>query len=84
MNKLDTYRKRIDAIDKGIVKLLLSRFYLAMLIAKYKMAHNIGITDKKRELKVISKVKNHSKEHQKFVVKIFKNIIAYSKKLQSG
>ena len=83
MNKLNYYRKKIDAIDRNIVKLMLSRFKIAKLIAFYKKNHKLRIPDKKRELQVIDNIKSYSdKKNQKFITIIFKNIIKYSKKLQ--
>ena len=79
---MDNYRKKIDAIDKNIVKLLLKRFDLAKRIGNYKRKNKIKIIDKKRELQVIKNIKTQSKLHQKFMINIFKNIINYSKKIQ--
>lgn len=83
MDKLDYYRKKIDAIDRGIVKLLLSRFRIAMLIASYKKNEKMGITDRKRELEVIKNIRKYSgKKHRNIMSYVFKDIMAYSKKLQ--
>ena len=81
MNKLIDYRKKIDAVDRSIVKLLLLRFKLVKLVAIYKKKNKIKITDKKRELNVMKKIKKYSRSNQ-FIVNIFKNIISHSKKLQ--
>ena len=84
MNKLKYHRKKIDDIDKGIVKLLLLRFGIAKQIASYKKKNNIEVLDKNRELQIINNIKKRSdKKNQKFVVDIFENIIDYSKKIQS-
>ena len=83
MDKLGYYRKRIDLIDKKIVRLLVIRLKLIKKIAGYKKRNKIKITDKKREMQVIKNIKKHSsKSDQKFVIGIFKNIIDYSKKIQ--
>ena len=83
MNMLKAHRKRIDAVDKKIVKLLLLRFNLVKLIASYKKKNKLKITDKKRELQIIEHIKKYSnKKHQKLIVRIFKGIINYSKKMQ--
>ena len=82
MNKLKYYRGKIDNIDKKITKLLILRFNLAKQISNHKKIHKIRILDNKRELQVLSNVKNFSKQHQKFILEIFKNIINYSKKIQ--
>ncbi|MBI2559398.1 chorismate mutase [Candidatus Woesearchaeota archaeon] len=82
MGKLKSYRKKIDIIDKKIVKLLMSRFELARQISIYKKWNKLEIIDKKRERQVINNIKKFSNKHKKFVIGIFKNIITYSKKLQ--
>ena len=83
MDKLKSYRERIDVIDKKIVKLLSLRFNLAKQISSYKKKNKFEITDKKRELRVIKNIEKFSnKKHQKFMVRVFKNIINYSKRIQ--
>ena len=79
---MDNFRKKIDAIDKNIVKLLLKRFDSAKRIGNYKRKNKIKIIDKKRELQVIKNIKTQSKLHQKFMINIFKAIMNYSKKIQ--
>ena len=82
MNKLDYYRKKIDLIDKNIIKLLPQRFKLAKQIGDYKKKNKIKVVDKKRELQVINGIKKYSNKHKKFILDIFKKIINYSKKIQ--
>ena len=82
MNKLKDYRKKIDLIDKKIVKLLLLRLDLVKKIGKYKKKNKIEITDKKREMQVLSNTKKLGGLHQKFVADIFKNIVNFSKRMQ--
>ena len=83
MNKLKSYKKRIDVIDKKIVNLLSLRFNLAKWVSSYKKKNKIEITDKKREVQVLNNIKkNSNKKHQKFMVDIFRNIIDYSKRMQ--
>ena len=82
MNKLKSYRKGIDLIDKNIIKLLSQRFKLAKQIGDYKKKNGLKIVDKERELQVINNIKKYSNEHKKFIINIFKNIINYSKRIQ--
>lgn len=82
MSNLGSYRKKIDNIDRKIVKLLKSRFETAKKISRFKKASNIKIEDKKRESEVLISIKKYSKSHQKFLIGAFKKIISYSKKLQ--
>ena len=81
MKKLEYYRKKIDIIDRDIVKFLLLRLKLVKQMASYKKSNKINITDKKRELQVIKNIKKYSKSN-KFIIDIFKKIIYYSKKIQ--
>jgi len=84
MNNLKHYRKKIDLIDRNIVKLLLLRFKLVKQIANYKRKNKIKVTDKKREYKIINNIKKYSdKQHKKFITDIFKRLIDYSKRMQS-
>ena len=84
MGKLKYYRDRIDSIDRNIVKLLLFRFKIVKRISRYKKINKLDAIDKKRELQVMKNIKKYSnKSNQKFIIKIFKNIINYSKRLQS-
>ena len=81
MDKLDWYRRKIDVIDKSIIRFLLARFKLVQQIAVYKKENKIRLVDKKREHQVINKIEKY-KKHQKFFKKIFGEIIDYSKKIQ--
>lgn len=83
MNELSDYRKKIDRIDKGIVKLFLSRFKLVDQIANYKKSRKIAVDDKEREQQVIKNLSECStKQHKKFIIKLYKIVIDYSKREQ--
>ena len=41
MNGLDPFRRRLDALDEGITRLLGERFEVCREIAHYKRAHDI-------------------------------------------
>ncbi len=83
MDKIKECRKKIDLIDRRIVKLLLLRIKLAKIIGIYKKSKKLRIKDKKRESDILKNIGKYSnKSHQKFFKKIFGKIISYSKKLQ--
>ena len=82
MGSLKDHRKKIDRIDRKIAKLLLLRFGAVKRISSIKKLGNRKITDKKRESEVLSNVKKNSKQHQRFILDVFKKIIMYSKKIQ--
>ncbi|MEK6983265.1 MAG: chorismate mutase [Nanoarchaeota archaeon] len=84
MDSIEHYRKKIDDVDRNIVKLLTLRLDLAKRIGSYKKTNKIGIIDKKRELRIIRNIKrNLNKSNKNFIIAIFKNIIHYSKRAQS-
>ena len=78
MNTLKNFRKKIDLIDKSIVRLLLLRFNVARQIGSYKEKNKISIKDNKREAQVLRNVAKLSKNND-FIKKTFKSIIEYSK-----
>lgn len=82
MRKLDNCRKKIDVIDRGIVRLFLLRFRLVNQIANHKKINKIRIADKKRESDVLGSIRKSGKNHSEFLASIFKKTINYSKKLQ--
>lgn len=83
MGNLESYRRKIDAVDKDIVRFLLRRFKLVEQIAQHKKKNNIKIRDKERELQVARNIKRHSgNANKKFIDGIFKSIVNYSKKMQ--
>lgn len=85
MENLDYYRKRIDIIDKKIVSLLVSRINISKKISVYKRKHKIKIADAARERHVLNNIKNRqSKRNEKFLKKLFRDIINYSKCIQKN
>lgn len=75
-------RTDIDKIDRKIVKLILLRFKLIKQISKFKKSKKLKVFDKNREQKVLLNVKKHSRQHQDFIIKIFKYILSYARRLQ--
>lgn len=76
-------RKQIDGIDKEIFAPLVKRIKIARNIAKYKRVHNLKITDKNRERKIIITMKKMAKQNKlnpELVKEVFKNIIKLTKK----
>lgn len=55
MADLDSYRVRIDEIDKEITKLFEERMNVVLNVAKYKMENNLPIFNRGREDEVIQK-----------------------------
>ena len=55
MADLDSYRVRIDEIDREITKLFEERMNVVLNVAKYKMENNLPIFNRGREDEVIQK-----------------------------
>lgn len=75
--KIIELRKKIDAIDEGIVSLLDERAGIAREIGALKKAQGKPIVDKEREKNILERVKNASKKNvsREGIEKIFKKII---------
>ncbi len=81
MVRLNELRKKIDMIDKQVVSLLLQRFKIAKQISLYKKKVRISVKDSKRESQILKNVLRFSKNNE-FVIKMFRSIINYSRKIQ--
>jgi len=80
---LKILRKKIDAVDYKIIKLLGSRFEITKKVGKYKKEKKLNSCDPKREIQMIEARTKWAKEinlNPKFIIKLFKNIIAEVKK----
>src|SRR5512136_681863 len=77
---LSDIRKKIDAIDFEILKLLNSRMEYGLRTKKFKK----GITDEKRESEVIEYIRKHAQGliEPEFCKKLFLHVIAEGKRLQ--
>ena len=83
MDKIEYYRKKIDEIDRGIVRIFLLRFRIVKKIARHKKTNRIKVEDKEREFHILENIKKYSgNNHKKFLTGIFEKTIRYSKKLQ--
>lgn len=86
-NKLDLndYREAIDKIDEDLLIALNRRKEISKLIGKFKEEKNIEINDFEREIKLLKNLRKKAKTwklDKDFVEKIWKIIIAESKKNQ--
>ena len=82
---LNKYRKKIDKIDKRLIKLFEKRMDIAKKVGDYKYEHNMEIFAADREKEVLKKrtaqIKNP--EYKKYASDFFENIMGISKELQS-
>lgn len=80
-------RRKIDKIDQEIVALIARRISLVKEIAKVKQKQGLDIFDKEREKEIMNNITLIAKNNcisNKFIKKIFKEILNYSKNLQEG
>ena len=86
MDKIDSYRKKIDEIDAKLIDLLTLRFNIVGQVAKFKKSKSIPIYDPKREQLLLKKIDKLSKSRGldvQDVRKIFIDIMYASKRKQS-
>jgi len=86
--KINRIRRKIDKIDRKIIRLLFKRKELAKKISRIKKKNKMEIIQKDREKEVIGKVNDYNKKYGKnklsplFINNIFKQIILESRKVQ--
>jgi chorismate mutase len=80
-NKLFGLRKKIDLIDKKILRLLEQRVQIAEKIIKIKIENGLSITDRKRENEIIENLIRQTKNKilKKYLPQIYKIIFKISK-----
>jgi len=81
---LEEYRKKIDIIDREILKLYEKRMEVVKDVALYKEKNSIPITNTSREKDVIEKITSNleNKEIKEEAINLFKKIISISKEYE--
>ena len=84
MSQLDEYRKRLDAIDGGLVELFLRRTEITARVGEYKKAAGIPVLDAEREQRVIeSRTQLASTPADRYAVaNLFESIMTLSRRQQ--
>ena len=85
MTKLETLRKKIDRVDKRIVKQIAKRMRLSERVGKFKYANAISCSNPEREKEVIATKRTLAKKknvNPSLIEDIFKKIIKESNKVQ--
>ena len=84
MADLADYRKKIDAIDEQIVRLIEDRMSVSKGIAEYKAELGVDVLDSGREAEKLDAVESlaHDDHNKKAVRGIFKQILTESKEYQ--
>lgn len=81
MNNLTTLRKKIDYVDKKILKLIDQRMGYVKKIGEIKKENNLPVIDKKREKEIIIKIEVQAQKNNispVLVRKIWKAIFSES------
>ena len=82
---IEELRKEIDNINSEIVRLISKRNKVVKKIGDYKKNKGLEIYDSKREIEILKKIKLLAKKeglNEKFILRIFKEILKNSKELQ--
>lgn len=84
MKSLEESRRRIDEIDKELVKLFEERMNTVVDVAKYKKENNIEVLNTKREAQVVENAINNlkNKDYSEEIADFFNHIMDISKNFQ--
>jgi len=84
--KLKDRRKKIDLIDRRLLKLLNQRLIVALEIGKIKREIGEKVYDPKREKEVLRrlKIKNRGPLNEKDLEKVFRTIMKVCRRSQKG
>jgi chorismate mutase-like protein len=85
VNGLDSFRRRLDALDEGIARLLGERFEVCREIARYKHAHRIPMMQPSRVAEVRARYLARGAEAElppDFTAALFELVIAATCKLE--
>jgi chorismate mutase/prephenate dehydratase len=84
--KLKDKRKKIDLIDRRLLKLLNQRLHVALEIGKIKREIGEKVYDPKREKEVLRrlKIKNRGPLKEKDLEKVFRTIMKVCRRSQKG
>lgn len=78
-------RESINEIDKKLIDLIKERMDTSVKIGKYKSENNLSILNNNREKEVIENLKkyNDNKLDNKFIERVWLQIMGYSKIIQN-
>ena len=78
-------RESINEIDKKLIDLIKKRMEISVKIGKYKSENNLSILNNNREKEVIENLKNYNdnKLDNKFIERVWLQIMGYSKIIQN-
>ena len=81
MDEINNLRLDVNRIDNEIIKLLIDRKLLSDNIINIKRRNNLSVYDKKRELEIISSLKEHfaGEINPNLIEKVLREVLFYSK-----
>ena len=82
---LDKYRKKVDKIDKKLIKLFEKRMDVARCVGEYKKENNLEILDTAREKEILENrvMLTKNSEYKEYTSEFLESLMNVSKKLQS-
>ncbi|MBO5734389.1 MAG: chorismate mutase [Clostridia bacterium] len=82
---LKKYRKKIDKIDKKLIKLFEKRMDVARCVGEYKKENNLEILDTAREKEILENrvMLTKNSEYKEYTSEFLESLMNVSKKLQS-
>jgi len=82
---LNKYRKKIDKIDKKLIKLFEKRMDVVKSLGEYKKENNLEIIDIEREKEILKNrvMLTKKAEYKEYTLEFFESLMKVSKKLQS-
>ncbi len=85
MSDLEKIRRKIDKIDKELVKLFEKRMGIVLRVADHKERYNKPITHEERELEVLNNCKKSlkNKKYEEELEEFFVCLMSISRKVQS-
>lgn len=85
-DRISELRKRIDSVDRTILRLLEERLKIAREIMKIKIKKGLKITDRKRESEILKNLTKKTKNEilKKYLFQIYRIIFKMSKMQRSN
>lgn len=81
---LDNLREEIDEIDDRIIELFNKRMQAVEKVAEVKKENGIGISNKKREREILSRISAKSSVHETYIRALFSTIFDISRSYQNS
>jgi chorismate mutase len=81
---LDTYRKRIDGVDRRIARLLKKRFYLVRAVGEIKREEGLAVVQPEREAEVLGRVAGgaRKREVREFLTSVYRAVFRASYRVE--